>query len=332
MKQPIHRRWWFILLETLLALSLCLAVVLSTTTFLQVSFIRLICTGNAGTLPTDYDTVLSRIDTLEQNASYSSSFPNGTLDLYAARADTPQPLIVYMHGGYYVGDDKEDFTYYCQTLATYGYVVANINYQLAPEGRYPTQILQVNEAVSYLLEHAEQYGIDPSRVFIGGDSAGAHLASQMGLYYTSDSFCAETGGSPALSAEQLRGVVLLCGYYNTETVRQTDFPLIADSIWMLTGVKRYEGTELSARLSTASQISPNYPPAFVACGNIDPFLSQSEELIAALADNGVDYVASLPGSDEEPLWHEYQRILTTEPALETMRQLVQFLSERAGDS
>ena len=332
MKQAVHRRWWFILLETLLALSLCLAVVLSTTTVLQTRFIRLICTGNAGIQPSDYSTVLSRIDTLEQDVSYNSKFSNGTLDLYAARADASQPLIVYTHGGYYVGDDKEDFTYYCQTLASYGYVVANINYQLAPEGRYPTQILQVNEAVSYLLSHAEQYGIDPSRVFIGGDSAGAHLASQMGLYYTDESFREKTGGTPALSAEQLRGVVLLCGYYDTETVRDTNFPLIADSIWMLTGVKRYEGTELSARLSTVSQISPDYPPAFVACGNSDPFLPQAEELIAALADNGVTYTASLPGSDEEPLWHEYQRVLNTEPAQETLKELVSFLSERAGES
>lgn len=329
MKRPIHRRWWFILLEVLLALSLCLAAVLSTTTVLQKNLIRLICAGNAGIEPPDYDAVLSRIVTLEQDLSYESDFPMGTLDLYAAASDSPKPLIVYAHGGYYVGDDKEDFTYYCQTLASYGYVVANLNYQLAPEGQYPTQILQVNEAVSFLADHAAEYGIDISHVFIGGDSAGAHLASQMGLYYTSDSFRAATGGTAALAPSQLRGVILLCGYYDTETVRETHFPLIADSIWMLTGKKRYEGTEVSARMNTISQIVSSYPPAFVACGNTDPFLPQAQELIAALEQSGVPLAAYLPGSEEEPLWHEYQRNLASQAGEETMSLLLQFLQEQS---
>lgn len=329
MKKPVHRRWWFILLEVLLALSLCLAVVLSTTTVLQKNLIRLICAGNAGIEPPDYDAVLARIVTLEQDVSYDSRFPMGTLDLYAASSDSPQPLIVYAHGGYYVGDDKEDFTCYCQKLASFGYVVANINYQLAPEGKYPTQILQVNEAVSFLADHAEKYGIDMSRVFIGGDSAGAHLASQMGLYYNSDSFRSATGGTPALAPDQLRGVLLLCGYYDAETVRGTHFPMIADSIWMLTGEKRYEGTEVSARLSTVSQVTPDYPPAFVASGNADPFLPQAQELIAALEGCGVPFTACLLGSSEEPLWHEYQRDLTSEAGEETIALLSQFLQEQS---
>lgn len=329
MKHPIHRRWWFVLLEVLLAVSLCLAIVLSTSTVLQKNLIRLICAGNAGIQPPDYDTVLTRIVTLERDVSFGSRSPMGTLDLYAAASDSPQPLIVYAHGGYYVGDDKEDFTYYCQKLASYGYVVANIDYQLAPEGRYPTQILQANEAIAYLSDHAEEYGIDMSRVFIGGDSAGAHLASQMGLYYTNESFRASIGGSCALAPEQLRGVLLLCGYYNAETVRETHFPMIADSVWMLTGIKHYEGTEVSSLMSTVSQVTSNYPPAFIACGNTDPFLPQANELAAALTECGVFHTDVLPGSPEEPLWHEYQRDLTSEAGAETMDELSQFLQEQS---
>lgn len=329
MKRPIHRRWWFVLLEVLLIVSIGLTVVLSTTTVLQKNLIRLICAGNAGIQPPDYDALAARVDTLEQDLSYDSRFPMGTLDLYTAQSDESLPLIVYAHGGYYVGDDKEDFTYYCQKLASCGYVVANIDYQLAPEGQYPTQILQVNEAVAYLADHSEEYGIDKSRVFIGGDSAGAHLASQMGLYYTLESFRASIGGSPALAPDQLHGVLLLCGYYNTETVRETRFPLIADSVWMLTGIKRYEGTEVSALMNTVAQVNSDYPPAFIACGNTDPFLPQAKELDAALTEYGVQHTTVLPGSSEEPLWHEYQRDLTSEAGVETMDQLSQFLLEQS---
>lgn len=325
MKKPLHRRWWFILLEALLALSLCLAVVVATTNVLQERAIRLVCSGSAeadASAPPD-------IVTLKTDASYKSSFPNGMFDLYAVRSDEPLPLVVYAHGGYYIGGDKSSATEYCRTIASSGYVVANINYQLAPDGQYPTQILQVNEAVSYLLKHAKTFGIDPARVFIGGDSAGGHLASQMGLYYTDADFCSKTGGTPAMTAEQLRGVILLCGYYNTETVRATHFPMIADSIWILTGEKAFEGTEVSGRMNTVSQVTPDYPTAFIACGDKDPFLSQAQELIVALAENGVETSEYLPVSGEETLGHEFQSDLSSAAGKEAMSLLLQFLSEQS---
>ena len=324
-KKTIHRRWWFILLEVLLALSLCLAVVLTTSTGLQARAIRLICSGSAAPKTGDPANVL----TLKTDASYESAFPNGKLDLYSARSGEPLPLIVYAHGGYYVGGDKSGLAEYCRTLASYGYVVANLNYELAPDGQYPTQLLQVNEAISFLLKHADDFGIDPSRVFIGGDSAGGHLASQMGLYYTNADFRQKTGGTPAIQAEQLRGVLLLCGYYNTETVRATRFPMIADSIWILTGEKQFEGTEVSSRMNTVAQVTPAYPPAFLACGDQDPFLSQAQELIVALAKNGVESSAYLPESKEESLGHEFQIQLDTAAGKEAMRRVTQFLADHA---
>ena len=324
-RKAIHRRWWFILLEALLALSLCLAIVLATSTGLQVRAIRLLCSASASTTAGDPAGVL----TLKTDLSYGSAYPNGTLDLYTARSTGAQPLVVYAHGGYYVGGDKSSLTEYCRTLASYGYVVANLNYELAPEGRYPTQILQVNEAIAYLLANAADFGIDPTRIFIGGDSAGGHLASQMGLYYTNEHFRQQIGGTSAISSDQLRGLILNCGYYNAETVRATRFPMIADSIWILTGQKQFEGTEVSARMSTSLQITPDYPPAFLSCGNKDPFLSQAQELIVALSENGVASSAYLPGSDEDPLDHEFQLNLNTAAGKEAMERLVQFLANQS---
>lgn len=267
--------------------------------------------------------------TLKTDLSYESAYSNGTLDLYSARSNEAMPLVVYAHGGYYVGGDKSSLTDYCRTLASYGYVVANLNYELAPEGQYPTQLLQVNEAIAYLIKHADAFGIDPSRVFIGGDSAGGHLASQMGLYYTDAGFCQKTGGDPAIQAEQLRGVLLLCGYYNTETVRATRFPMIADSIWILTGEKQFEGTEVSTRMNTVAQVSSAYPPAFLACGDQDLFLSQAQEMIVALAKNGVESSAYLPESKEESLGHEFQIKLDSAAGKEAMRRVAQFLADHA---
>jgi len=326
MENPVYQRWWFILLAVLLVLAAGVAITWSSTTILQDAVIKLICAGNAGVQPEDYADVLAVTDTLGADVSYESRFDLGVMDVYARRSDDAQPLVVYAHGGYYVGDDKEDFTYYCQKLASYGYVVANMNYELAPEGRYPTQVLQVNEAISYLLGHSEEYGIDPANVFIAGDSAGGHLASQMGLYYTNAEFCAGIGGEPAVAGEQLRGVALLCGYYRIDTLRATGFPLIADSVWMMTGEKHYEGTPAAQSMNTVAFVTADYPAVFITCGDEDPFITQADEMLDVLEANGIDATAYLPTSGQTKLRHEYQRDLKTDEGIEAMERLAQFLS------
>lgn len=322
-------RWWMIVLLVVILIVLVVRIVSAKNTVLQRTFIRLLCSGNAGVKPNDYDAVLAKIDTLGTDVLYDSAFDNGVLDVFAAKGTDAIPLIVYAHGGYYVGDDKRDFSYYCQSLASRGYVVANLNYQLAPEGRYPTQMLQVNEAIRFLLSHAEEYRIDPQRIFLGGDSAGAHLSSQMGLYYTNPAFQARIGGEPAIAKEQLKGVILHCGYYNIDTLRATGFPMIADSVWMMTGEKHYEGTEAANSMNTIAWLTPDYPPVFIDCGDKDSFLSQAQEMIAALEGQGVEVVRFLPTTTKFPLMHEFQVRLNMAEAQEALENLAGFLGEKS---
>lgn len=321
-------RGWMIVLLVLVVLVVAVWILSTYTTVLQCGFIRLLCSGNAGIMPKDYDAVLAAINTLAEDVSYESAFENGVMDVYAAKGDEKLPLIVYAHGGYYVGDDKRDFAYYCQTLASKGYVVANLNYRLAPEGRYPTQMLQVNEAIGFLLSHAEEYRIDTTKIFIGGDSAGAHLSSQMGLYYTNPAFQTRIGGEPAIAKEQLKGVILHCGYYNIDTLRATGFPMIADSVWMMTGEKYYEGTEAGRSMNTVAWVTADYPSTFIDCGDKDSFLSQAHEMIAALEGQGVEVVRFLPKTSKFPLIHEFQVRLDMPEAQAALEELAGFLGEK----
>ncbi len=325
MKKRFYRRWWFLLLAVLLLLAAAGAIVWSSSTVLQERMIGFVCSlGSNGTR----GGTNASVRLLGEDVSYGSRFDKGDMDVYAKRSDINQPLVVYAHGGYYVGGDKSSMADYCQTLASYGFVVASLNYMLAPEGRFPTQILQVNEAIGYLVDHAAEYGIDTDRVFIAGDSAGGHLASQMGLYYTNPAFREEIGNAPAIGAGQLRGVVLHCGYYNTDTVRATGFPMIADSIWMMTGVKDYEGTKDANLMNTVAQVTPDYPAVFIDCGDQDPFITQAQEMIAALEQNGIGVTSYLPVTDKFPLTHEFQMQMSLPEAQEAMERLAGFLGER----
>lgn len=325
---PVH---WQALIVVAIVAAICAALRITWTnsTALQTMLIRLVCARPTDDKPTDYGGVLRLIEMRAKDLPYESRSPNSTLDIYAKRTDNPQPLVIYAHGGYYVGGDKKDLASYCKTLASKGYVVANVNYILTPEMLYPAQILQLNEAAGFLLRHAEEYGIDPNRVFFAGDSAGGHLSSQMGLYYTNPVFRARIGGEPAVVKDQLRGIVLHCGYYNMGTLRQTKFPLVADSIWILTGKKRFEGAVESENMNTVAWVTPDYPEVFLTCGDKDPFITQANEMLAALERSGVRVTIYLPISGRKTLWHEFQNNLKTPEGIEAMERLIGFSEDRA---
>ncbi|MEA4869210.1 MAG: alpha/beta hydrolase [Christensenella sp.] len=328
MKKRFDRRWWLIALAALLALLVAIMTVWSCSPAFRERIITLGSIGGADAAANWRMAALASVVQRGKNISYGSRFQNGEMDLYAAKSVSKQPLIVYAHGGYYLMGDKRELAPYCRMLASYGYVVANINYMLAPDGRYPTQILQMNEAIAYLIDHADEYGIDTARVFLAGDSAGAHLSSQMGLYYTNPAFREETGGIPAITKEQLLGVALHCGYYNMDTVRATGFPMIAKSIALLTGEREFEGTPAGRRMNTVAQITPDYPAVFIDCGDQDPFLTQAEEMIDALTANGVEVASYLPASGETSLGHEFQMMLNTPEGAKALELLAGFLRER----
>lgn len=91
-------------------------------------------------------------------------------------ATEPLPVIIDVHGGGLQGGTKYGNRPYCYTLASKGYIVFAMDYSLSPEYRYPTHLEDVNEALLWIMDHAEEYGADMNNVFLTGDSAGGMLA------------------------------------------------------------------------------------------------------------------------------------------------------------
>jgi acetyl esterase/lipase len=102
------------------------------------------------------------------------------LDLYLPHHTlAAAPLVVYIHGGgWSVGDKSSSLlAYYGQSIVQRGFALASVNYRLAPHVIYPTQNNDVACAVSYLRDHAAEYGINSGRIGLIGDSAGGQLAA-----------------------------------------------------------------------------------------------------------------------------------------------------------
>lgn len=106
-----------------------------------------------------------------------------TFDLYRHRDRKPRPLIVWLHGGgWNRGDARQsgafaDWPAVLAKVAARGYVVASVDYRLSGEARFPAQIADVKAAIRFLRAGAVAYGIDSSRVYVWGGSAGGHLAA-----------------------------------------------------------------------------------------------------------------------------------------------------------
>lgn len=146
--------------------------------------------------------------------AYGSS-PKQSLDFFpAAHADAP--LFVFVHGGYWRSLDKSDFSWIAPPFVERGVAVAMLNYDLLPAVSVHTIVLQVLRALEWLWRESETLGFDPSRIVVGGHSAGGHLAAM--------SACALwPQWDPDLPADLVAGVVSVSGLYDLEPLRHTTF-------------------------------------------------------------------------------------------------------------
>jgi acetyl esterase len=95
-----------------------------------------------------------------------------------ASSDEPRPIVVYFHGGGWVLGNIESHEGVCRAGANAsGAIVATVDYRLAPEHRFPAAAEDAYAAVAWIAAHAGEFGGDPGRVAVAGDSAGGNLAA-----------------------------------------------------------------------------------------------------------------------------------------------------------
>ena len=104
-----------------------------------------------------------------------------------------RPVLFWVHGGgWSVGDKANNMDQKASLAARNGWVLVSVNYRLSTPATpvmWPTHGNDVNAAISYVLDHASDYGIDPERVGVMGHSAGGQLAA---IVTVDDSYQRET--------------------------------------------------------------------------------------------------------------------------------------------
>jgi len=102
--------------------------------------------------------------------------------IYRPESDSPLPILVYYHGGGWVIGDLDSHDRECRLLATgTPCLVIAVDYRLAPENPFPASHVDCWDATRWIVDHAGELGGDPSRIAVGGDSAGGNLAAYVSL-------------------------------------------------------------------------------------------------------------------------------------------------------
>ncbi|WP_328393779.1 alpha/beta hydrolase [Nocardia sp. NBC_00416] len=100
------------------------------------------------------------------------------LDIWGV-TEKPAPAFLVVHGGYWRMLSRHDTSFMARTLHRHGIVTVSVDYGLAPDTTLEEIIRQVRSAVAWLYRNGHTHGIDPSRIVVGGSSAGGHLTGAL---------------------------------------------------------------------------------------------------------------------------------------------------------
>ncbi|MFC4688007.1 alpha/beta hydrolase [Epilithonimonas pallida] len=91
------------------------------------------------------------------------------------------PAIILVHGGGWISGSKENEKFLAQELASKGYIAMAINYSLSDFAKYPAAVEDIQDALKFLKKYHKKFGLNKKKIAIGGNSAGAQLATLVGV-------------------------------------------------------------------------------------------------------------------------------------------------------
>ncbi|MEV0678780.1 alpha/beta hydrolase [Actinosynnema sp. NPDC050436] len=206
--------------------------------------------------------------------------------LYLPGVEGPVPLFVWMHGGgWTVGGIEENELVNRRVCRDARVAVASVEYRLAPEDPYPAAPDDCYAALTWLAGNAHRYGVDASRIAVGGESAGGNLATVLCL-------CSRDRGGPRIAAQ-----VLVCPV----TAHPADKGLpsyadCADGFGMSADAMRFFFHQYPSSprdlddpylLPSRSKDLTGLPPALVLTAEYDVLRSEGEQYADRLARAGV---------------------------------------------
>ena len=204
--------------------------------------------------------------------------------IYRPSADAGLPVTVFFHGGGWVIGDLESHDHCCRTIASKAEcVVVAVDYRLAPEAKFPAAVDDAWAATEWVATHADELGVDATRLAVAGDSAGGNLAAVVAN----------------LSRDHEHVEIVQQALIYPVTDGSCDRPSMTENAegYLLTRTAMdffHEHYTVSAADVNDPRYSPilsdleGAPPAVVVTAGFDPLRDQGNAYAVKLSDAGVD--------------------------------------------
>ncbi|SDD72531.1 alpha/beta hydrolase [Rhodococcus tukisamuensis] len=213
--------------------------------------------------------------------------PAGPLRLrfYTPRGlSTQSPALFFAHGGGFVYGDLDSHDAVCRFLAERaGIRVVAVDYRLAPESPFPAAVEDVETAYSFVTTNATGLGINPNRIAVGGDSAGANLAAGLAQRAAHEDIAVPPAFQlliyPAtdFAVERASRTTYENGFFLSRR-----FTEVAENSYIPAGTNRTD-----PRLSPIYGDLTGLPPAYVVTAGFDPLRDEGDEYAEKLRQAGV---------------------------------------------
>lgn len=202
--------------------------------------------------------------------------------LYRPESGDPTPVLLYVHGGGWTfGTIDGGVDHLCRSIVEAADIaVLSVDYRLAPEHKFPVPVDETLAVLSWLREQAADLGVDPSRIAIGGDSAGGNISAAITHL--------ERGNAAPLAAQVLLYPATEYAVERPSWIDNAEAPVltVADTVWFWDQYLRTETDRTDPRATPATAATfAGLPPALVVVAGRDP-----------LRDDGLHYAELLEGA------------------------------------
>ena len=258
------------------------------------------------------------------------------MHLLIPRTESPKPAIIFFPGGGFTSSDYDRYTDMRYALARAGFVVASAEYRVVPH-MFPSLVEDGKAAVRYLRAHAQDFGIDPNKIGVLGDSAGGYMSQIVATtngekeFDRGDFLDVSSDVQAAVSIYGISDLLSIGEGYSDEIVAVHKSPAVTEAL-LLHGpaFNTFGGASIDSDLEKAKKASPinhvdkNDPPMLLMHGSADTLVSpwQSAHMHEAQKKAGVysSYIL-IEGADHGGImWYQ-------EPVF---KQVISFFEQKLG--
>jgi acetyl esterase/lipase len=222
------------------------------------------------------------------------------LDIYRRRdVQTPQPTLVFYHGGGWIGGTKEASFMSIMPWLEMGWNVVNVEYRMARVAEAPAAVEDALCALRYVVTNAKNNNIDPEKIVVSGESAGGHLALAVGMIPSTAGLTAICAGGGFTGNEtSVPKVAAIINWYGITDVNDLLAGPNARAYavqWVGSGKNR---DDMAKVVSPMTYVRAGLPPILSIQGDADPIVpySQNTRLRDALTKAGTpNDLVTIPG-------------------------------------